>query len=91
MIIAEDFNIDWSKEGVYKTRISNIINDSFLKQMVKYYTRIAENLKIIIDYRLSNKENLLVIIKSIVTFLLFKNVYYMSSLIANQILVLVLV
>ena len=30
-IIIADFNIGWSQVGVYKIRISNIINDSFFK------------------------------------------------------------
>ena len=35
IILAGDFNIHWSKEGVYKTRISNIINDNI--QLEKFY------------------------------------------------------
>lgn len=57
IIIAGDFNIDWCKEETYKKRLECAFNDNGLKQIVNDYTRITENTKTIIDYVITNSEN----------------------------------
>lgn len=54
VIIAGDFNIDWSIDSFYKKRIERILNDNGLKQIVNEYTRVARNSKTMIDYVITN-------------------------------------
>lgn len=58
LIVAGDFNIDWAKNGTYKYKLEAMLNDNGLKQVVNEYTRITKHSKTIIDYIISNNENI---------------------------------
>lgn len=58
IIIAGDFNVDWAKESIYRSKLEQIINDNGLKQLVKNYTRITRDTKTIIDYVITNNVNI---------------------------------
>lgn len=58
IVIAGDFNIDWSKDETYKNRIQVTLNDNGLKQIVTDYTRVTKNTKTIIDYVITNNYNI---------------------------------
>ena len=58
IFVDGDFNIDWSKESVYKRKTECVINDNGLKQSIKYYTRVTKDSKTIIDYVTTNVKNI---------------------------------
>lgn len=58
IVIAGDFNIDWSKESFYKNKLKCLLDDNGLKQVMKDFTRITENSKTLIDYIISNNQNI---------------------------------
>ena len=57
IIIADDFNIDWSKNNTYKNRIQGTLNDNGLNQIIIGYTRMTENTKTLIDFVITNHIN----------------------------------
>ncbi|XP_037822581.1 serine protease/ABC transporter B family protein tagA-like [Lucilia sericata] len=57
IIISGDFNIDWSQNNFYKNKIENIINDNGLNQIVNKYTRVTNRSNTLIDYVLTNSDN----------------------------------
>ena len=56
MIIASEFNIDWSKEGTYKKRLKYTFNDNGFKQIVNEYTTAST--KTILEYVIANNTNI---------------------------------
>lgn len=58
IIVAGDFNVDWSKEGFYKQKLQQIISDNGLVQVITDYTRITRNSRTIIDYVITNNLNI---------------------------------
>ena len=58
IVIVGDFNIDWSRESVYKMKIECIINDNGFKQLIKDYTRVTKDSKTVIDYVITNVTNI---------------------------------
>ncbi|XP_067642338.1 uncharacterized protein gce isoform X1 [Eurosta solidaginis] len=62
-IIAGDFNIDWSKDSLYKRELERITNDNGIMQKMNENTRITRNSKTLIDYVLTNIHNLRVTVQ----------------------------
>ena len=59
VIIGGDFNIGWYRE-YYRTRLVSILNDNGLKQIVNEFTWITQGSKPLIDYIITNTENITV-------------------------------
>ena len=57
IVIVGGFNIDCSRESVYKRKIECIINDNGLQQLIKY-TRVTKDSKTVIDYVITNIKNI---------------------------------
>lgn len=53
-IVCGDFNIDLMKMDTYSKRVTNIINNTGMKQIVNSATRITKKSKTLIDYVISN-------------------------------------
>ena len=52
-MIAGNFNIDWYRD-YYRTRLTSILNDNGLKQIVNEFTKITLSSKTLIDYIITN-------------------------------------
>lgn len=58
IIIAGDFNIDWCKDGFYKNKMQCLLDDNGLKQVIGEFTRITQSSKTLIDFVITNNNNI---------------------------------
>lgn len=64
LLLFGDVNIDWLSNNPNKKKIQCILNDNCMKQLVNNHTRITERSETLIDYCVSNLNNLNVEVKS---------------------------
>ena len=55
VIIARDYNLNWQSD-FYKSKLECILNDNWLKQIMKEFTKITKNSKKSIDYIIINND-----------------------------------
>lgn len=63
ILLFGDMNIDWLTNSANKNRLHNSINDNGLTQMIDKFTRITDESNTLVDYCITNMNNLRVEIK----------------------------
>lgn len=63
ILLFGDMNIDWLTNSANKNRLHNSINDNGLTQMINKFTRITDESNTLVDYCITNMNNLRVEIK----------------------------